>query len=58
MKEYIVTYKSSRQISHDEWEVYSPSMKVTEATTVKEIDDFYRKHGIGTAVQVTLIELE
>ena len=43
MKEYIVTFKSSYQISPDDFKVYNPSMKVTETTTVKEIDDFSQK---------------
>jgi len=58
MKEYIVTFKSSYQISPDDFKVYNPSMKVTETTTVKEIDDFFRKHVKITPVEVTLIELE
>lgn len=58
MKEYVVTFKTSRQISFDDFEVYNPSMKVTEKTTIKEIDDFYRRYVKGTCLQVTLIELE
>ncbi len=58
MKEYIVTFKSSYQISPDDFKVYNPSMKVTETTTVKEIDDFFRKHVKVNPVEVTLIELE
>jgi hypothetical protein len=58
MKEFVVTFKSSYQISPDDFKVYNPSMKVTEATTVKEIADFFCKHVKGTPVEVTLIELE
>ncbi|MBN8573902.1 MAG: hypothetical protein J0M05_08305 [Candidatus Kapabacteria bacterium] len=57
MKEYVVTFKTSRQISFDDFEVYNPSMKVTEKTTIKEIADFYRRHN-RTCLQVSLIELE
>jgi len=58
MKEYVVTFKTSRQISFDDFEVYNPSMKVTEKTTVKEIADFYRRHLKDSCLQVKLIELE
>lgn len=59
MTEYIVTFTTSRQISEDRWDVYHPSMKVTEDTTVKEIDAFYHEHiPKGNMVEVTLIELE
>lgn len=58
MKEYVVTFKSSYQISPDDFKVYNPSMKVTESTTVKEIADFFTKHVKGIPVEVTLVELE
>jgi len=56
-KEYIVTFKTSCQISIDEWSVYSPTMKVNENTTIKEIDEFYRKHMPTSSLEVKLIEL-
>jgi hypothetical protein len=58
MSEFIATFKSSYQISPDDFKVYNPSMKVTETTTVKEIADFFRSHVKGINVEVTLIELE
>ena len=58
MQEYVVTFKSSYQISPDDFKVYNPSMKVTENTTVKEIDGFYRRHVKSGTIEVTLIELE
>lgn len=58
MKEFVVTFKTSRQISPDDWDVYNPSMKVTGTTTVKEIADFFCKHVKGEAVEVKLIELQ
>jgi len=58
MKEFIVTFKSSYQISPDDFKVYNPSMKVTEETTVKEIANFFIKHVKGQPVEITLIELE
>jgi len=58
MKEFVVTFKTSRQISPDDWDVYNPSMKVTETTTVKEISDFFCKHIKREPVEVKLIELQ
>ena len=57
MEEFIVTFKSSYQISPDDFKVYNPTMKVTESTTVKEIADFFRSHVKNIEVEVTLIEL-
>ena len=57
MKEYVVTFKTSCQISPDDWDVYSPALKVNENTTVKEIEEFFRKHvKIGT-MEVRLSDL-
>lgn len=57
MKEFVVTFKTSRQIAPDDWAVFNPSMKVNEATTVKEIADFFHKHVKVEPVEVKLIEL-
>jgi hypothetical protein len=58
MKEFVVTFKTSHQISPNDWAVFNPSMKVTETTTVKEIADFFCKHVKGEAVEVKLMELQ
>lgn len=58
MNEYIVTFKISVQISPDDWGVINPAMKVTESTTVKEIEEFYRKYEKVGAMEVKLIQLE
>jgi hypothetical protein len=58
MKEYVVTFKTSVQISPDDWGVINPSMKVTEITTIKEIDEFYRKYNKVGSLEVKLVELE
>lgn len=55
MREFIATYKDSRQISIDDWDVFNPTLKVTEETTVKEILDWYRG---GSLMEVKLIELQ
>jgi hypothetical protein len=56
--EYVVTFKSSYQITQDDFKVYNPSMKVTDSTTVKEIAAFFKKHVKNISVEVCLIELE
>ena len=58
MKEYVVTFKTSCQISPDDWDVYSPALKVNENTTVKEIEEFYRKHVKVGIMEVRLSDLE
>lgn len=49
--EYVVFFKHSRQISEDQWEVYTPSMKVNNNTTIGDIRDWYIKHLNGTPEQ-------
>jgi len=58
MKEYVVTFKTSYQISPDDWDVYNPALKVNENTTVKEIEEFYRKHVKVGIMEVRLSGLE
>lgn len=57
-KEYVVSFTHGCQISPDDWTVIHPSMKVTEQTTVKEIEDFYRRHVKHGYTEVRLIELQ
>lgn len=59
MKEYIITFKESGQISPDDWDVWNPTLKVNENTTIKEIDDFFRKNiqYKNRKLEVKLIEL-
>ena len=56
-KEYVVSFKYTQQISPDDWQVITPSMKVTDDTTVKDIVAFYRKY-LKVAVRISLNELE
>ena len=58
MKEFVVTFKTSCQISPDDWKVINPSLKVNEYTTVKEIETFFRKHMKDVKTEITLIEME
>lgn len=39
-EEFIVLKKSSRQISHDQWETYHDKLVCDENTTLKEIRDW------------------
>ena len=57
MKEYVVTFKTSCQISPDDWDVYNPALKVNENTTVKEIEEFFRKHVKFGIMEVKLSDL-
>jgi len=56
-KEYVVTFRMSGQISPDDWDVWSPTMKVTPETTVAEIIAFYRSKAPAGHLEVKLIEL-
>ena len=57
MTEYIVTFKTSRQISPEDWEVYNPTLKVSDNTTIKEIAEFYKKYITNSNVEVKIIEI-
>jgi len=50
--EYVATFKTSMQISHDDFEVYNPSLKVDSNTRVSAISDFYRKHNQSMSLEV------
>jgi len=56
--EYIATFKSSSQISPDEWNVFNPSLKINSNTRVSDIEKFYTKHGHVSPMQVSIIQLE
>lgn len=58
MNEFIATFKTSQQISPDDFAVYNPTLKITESTTIGEIQEwFHKKHG-GPTMEVTIIQLE
>lgn len=42
-KEFIATFKSSIQITQDDYKVINPMLKITEETTIKTISDWYEK---------------
>lgn len=56
-KEYVATFKSSIQISPDDFKVINPSMKVTGTTTIGEICDFFKKHNEHVSVEFKVIQL-
>lgn len=58
MKEYVVTFRTGIQISPDDWDTITPSLKVTENTTVKEIEQFYRGNHGGGFMEVKLCEMQ
>lgn len=51
-KEQVISFKKSQQISPDEWDVWTPSMKVIETNTIKEIVEWYLKHYSSNPVPV------
>ena len=58
--EYIATYKTSRQISPDDWEVYNPSLKITDQTTIGEIRKWFTEGSIDpgkVSMEVKIIQL-
>lgn len=57
MKEFIVQFKSFRQISPDDWENYTPTLKITEETRIGEVYDWYKKQVTNDKMELKLIEL-
>lgn len=58
-KEYVATFKHSRQISLEDWRVYCPTLKLTEKTTIKEIHEWYGKYvGSLEPLYITINSLE
>lgn len=57
-KEYVVSFNVTQQISPDDWEVITPSLKVTDNTTIGEIVSFYEKKCGKATVRFNLNELE
>lgn len=55
--EFIVTFETSIQISEDRYKVINPSLKISDQTTIAEIEAFYRKYCKEGELQVTLIQL-
>lgn len=57
MSIFIATFKTSVQITEDQYKVINPTLKITGETTVKEIEKFYNenRHGLGSIDMEILI---
>lgn len=43
MNEYVVSYRTSKQVSPDDWDTFTPSLKVTNDTTIGQIMEWFKK---------------
>lgn len=57
MKEYIATFSCSEQISECDYKIKNPTLKISEQTTIVEIDLFYRKFIKNGQMEIKIIEL-
>lgn len=57
MIEFIAQFQKSQQITEDSWEIVTPTLKVTESTTVGEILKWYSKHLPRSPMDVKIIQL-
>lgn len=57
MSEFIATFKTSVQITEDQFIVINPTLQITKETTVGEIEKFYNenKRIMGTIPMEVLI---
>lgn len=58
MSEYIATYKAAQQISPDDFDVFHPTLKITDKTTIAEIKAWYRKANKVCLMEIRINELE
>lgn len=56
--EFIAQHKVSYQISPDEWDTSSRTLKLSDNTTVKEILDWYKKYDKDGMLEVRLIQIQ
>lgn len=54
----IAQYNDSRQYTHDEWEPITPTLEVTEETTVGEILEWTKKRNKSddTPIRLTVVD--
>lgn len=57
-KEFIVQYRTSRQISPDDWEVINRTVKIHEGTTIKEVLEWFREDNKTSDLNVNIIQLK
>lgn len=60
MSEYVVSFKTCMQVSPDDWDTITPSLKVTDSTTIKEIRDWYlsKNRGATSVGNLNIVELD
>ena len=56
--EYVATFRTSRQISEDSWDVFNPSLKIDSNTKVSDIENFFRKEDKVSPLEVKIIQLQ
>jgi hypothetical protein len=57
MKQFVATFKTSIQISPDDWKVINPSMLCNQNTTLGEIEHFVNSHNNIGILEFKVIEL-
>lgn len=57
-QEYVAFFTTSEQVSMEDYRVIHPSLKITGSTTIKEIDDFYRKYYKVGFMEVKVVGLQ
>lgn len=56
--EFAVSYKTAYQISQDDFEVVTPTLKVTKETTVGEILEWYQcGNGVNNPMDVKIVQM-
>ena len=55
---YIATYKTSAQISPDDFAVFNPTLELSDDTTIGEIKRWHESRERNTQMEVTIIEVE
>ena len=55
--DFIATYTDGIQISPDDWTTHSPTLKITESTTVGEIHNWWRQNKVAP-MEIKIIQLQ
>lgn len=55
---YIATFKTSYQISPDDWAVTNPTLSIDETTTIGEIKNWFIKNNGGKLLEIKIIECQ
>lgn len=57
MKQYIAMFTDSRQISVEDFEVYTPTMRINDNTTILEIKEWHEKFGRDKMDNLKIVEI-